>query len=173
METLPKSETWMTQTKGGSHQQEYLAKFGSRPDIKAQKIKNPFIFWLPAGTCCRIWGFLKKNSKAGEFGPFFHENHDFQVVIMQKIAKENTGAKKKRNPEKRTKKKGRMKLTDNNYMGIGLPLHKSISNHSTKRFRWNTFWMKYSCQIVWNSVWAFKVNWDIVPSKRASTGNGF
>jgi hypothetical protein len=66
-----------------------------------------------------------------------------------------------------------MKLTDNNYMGIGLPLHKSISNHSTKRFRWNTFWMKYSCQIVWNSVWAFKVNWDIVPSKRASTGNGF
>jgi hypothetical protein len=95
----------MTQTKGGNHRQEYLAKFGSRPDMKAQKLKNPFIFWLPAGTRCRIWVFFSKNQKLANLDLFFHENHNFQVVIMQKIAKENTGAKKKRNPEMRTKKK--------------------------------------------------------------------
>jgi hypothetical protein len=94
METLPKSETQMTQTKGGNHQQEYLAKFGSRPDMKAQKFKNPFIFWLPVGTCCKIWVFFFLIQKLANLDHFFHENHNFQVVIMQKIAKENTGAKK-------------------------------------------------------------------------------
>jgi hypothetical protein len=46
-----------------------------------------------------------KSQKLANLDLFFHENHDFRVVIMQKIAKENTGAKKKRNPEMRTKKK--------------------------------------------------------------------
>jgi hypothetical protein len=61
----------MTQTKGGNHQQEYLAKFGSRPDMKAQKIKNPFMFWLPAGTCCKIWVFFIKKFKSWRIWTIF------------------------------------------------------------------------------------------------------
>ncbi len=34
----------------GNHPQEDLAKFGYRPDMKVEKIKNPFTFWLSAGT---------------------------------------------------------------------------------------------------------------------------
>jgi hypothetical protein len=37
----------------GDHQQEDLAKFGCRTDMK---FKNPFTFWLSAGTCCKIIG---------------------------------------------------------------------------------------------------------------------
>jgi hypothetical protein len=33
--------------------QEDLAKIGYRPDVKVNSLKNPSIFWLPAGTCCR------------------------------------------------------------------------------------------------------------------------
>jgi hypothetical protein len=41
----------------GNHQQEDLAKFGCRTDMK---FKNPFTFWLSAGTCCKkIGDFLK------------------------------------------------------------------------------------------------------------------
>jgi hypothetical protein len=37
----------------GDHPQEELAKFGYRPDVKEEVyFNNPFIFWLPAGTCC-------------------------------------------------------------------------------------------------------------------------
>jgi len=30
-----------------------LAKFGYRPDMKVEKLMNPFMCWLPAGTCCK------------------------------------------------------------------------------------------------------------------------
>ncbi len=30
-----------------------LAKCGYRPDMKVEKLMNPFMFWLPAGTCCK------------------------------------------------------------------------------------------------------------------------
>jgi hypothetical protein len=36
----------------GDHPQEELAKFGYGPDVKEEFFNNPFIFWLPAGTCC-------------------------------------------------------------------------------------------------------------------------
>jgi hypothetical protein len=32
------------------HPQKYLAKFDYRPNMK-ESFKNPFIFWLPIGTC--------------------------------------------------------------------------------------------------------------------------
>jgi hypothetical protein len=36
------------------HSQEDLAIFGYRPDVEGRKIMRIlFIFWLPAGTCCR------------------------------------------------------------------------------------------------------------------------
>jgi hypothetical protein len=33
--------------------QQDLAKFGYRLGMKIEKFKNPFIFWLPAGTYSR------------------------------------------------------------------------------------------------------------------------
>jgi hypothetical protein len=41
---------WSSQT--DDYWQEYLAKFGYRPDMKVEKFKNLIIFQLPAGTCC-------------------------------------------------------------------------------------------------------------------------
>jgi hypothetical protein len=36
------------------HSQEDLAKFGNRSDMKVENFQNPFVFWLPAKTCCKI-----------------------------------------------------------------------------------------------------------------------
>ncbi len=37
------------------HSKENLAKFGYRPYMKVKYFNNNFIFWLPAGTCCRTY----------------------------------------------------------------------------------------------------------------------
>jgi len=44
----------------GYHPQEDLSEFGCRPDVKVENLKNAFIFWLPAGTCCRDLEFFIK-----------------------------------------------------------------------------------------------------------------
>jgi hypothetical protein len=36
-----------TLSQNGDRPQEYLAKFGYRPDTKLEKFFNPAIFWLP------------------------------------------------------------------------------------------------------------------------------
>ncbi len=46
--------------------QEGLVKFDYGPNMKVEKFKNPFIFWLFSGTCCRnlavfFLNFWKKN----------------------------------------------------------------------------------------------------------------
>jgi hypothetical protein len=42
----------------GDHPQEDLAIFGQTPDMKAKTFTKPFIFWLPAGTCCKNLAIL-------------------------------------------------------------------------------------------------------------------
>jgi hypothetical protein len=36
-----------------NYPQEYLAKFGYKPDMKVYIKKNPFMFWLQAITSCK------------------------------------------------------------------------------------------------------------------------
>jgi hypothetical protein len=45
-------------TQTGDYPPEELVKFGYRKVMKIEGFKNPFLFWLPAGTC--VW-------KSGDF----------------------------------------------------------------------------------------------------------
>jgi len=38
-----------------------VANLCYRSDMNVENIKNPFIFWLPAGTCCSRANFFTKN----------------------------------------------------------------------------------------------------------------
>jgi hypothetical protein len=56
------------------HPQEYVANFGYRPGVKVYKFKNPFIFLLLDGTCCRYLAIPNiLILKYGELGSFFHQ----------------------------------------------------------------------------------------------------
>jgi hypothetical protein len=43
--------------------------------MKVQKIKNPFVFWLPAGTCCKNLAILISISNVVNEAYFFDKNH--------------------------------------------------------------------------------------------------
>jgi hypothetical protein len=52
-----------------------LTKFGYRPDMQVIFFKNPFIFWLLAGTCCKsivnLFSILLQSSELGPLFEFF------------------------------------------------------------------------------------------------------
>jgi hypothetical protein len=58
----------------GNHPHEDLARFGYKPNVKVEKLKNSFTFWLPAGACCRNLVISSSFSKSGGLGKFFHKN---------------------------------------------------------------------------------------------------
>jgi len=69
----------------GDHPQEELAKFGYRPDVKEEFLNNPFIFWLPAGTCCTdlagdFSSFLQNLAK---LGPFFTPKKKIPLYVLK------------------------------------------------------------------------------------------
>jgi len=58
---------WYSQI--GEHQEENLAKFGYKPDMRVEKIKNFLMFFLPARTCCKNLVFPPPHN-SGELGSF-------------------------------------------------------------------------------------------------------
>ncbi len=42
--------------------------------MKVKKLKNPFIFWLPPGLCCRNLAIVFEKTKFCKLGSFFHKN---------------------------------------------------------------------------------------------------
>jgi len=40
---------------------------------KQKKTRILLYSWLPTGAYCKYLAILKKNSKSGKIGPFFHE----------------------------------------------------------------------------------------------------
>jgi hypothetical protein len=56
----------------GDHPQEDLATFVWTPDMKVKTCTKPFIFWLPARTCCKNLAILFKTKfKICQIRPIF------------------------------------------------------------------------------------------------------
>jgi hypothetical protein len=73
-------------------QQEDLAKFGYRPDMNVEFLKNPCMFCLPPEPLVEISVLKLFFSKHGKLGPSFSQNilcicqnHVFEVEKMQKV----------------------------------------------------------------------------------------
>lgn len=81
--------------------QEGLVKFDYGPNMKVEKFKNPIIFWLFSGTCCRNLAILFLIFECGKSGASSKQksficvkiwNHFLQVEKIWKLApKNNTG----------------------------------------------------------------------------------
>jgi hypothetical protein len=56
--------------------QEDYAKFGYRPGMKIEKIRYPFIYWLPAGTYCRDLAILSFQNLAN-LRSFFYKSPSY------------------------------------------------------------------------------------------------
>jgi len=78
---------WYSQI--GEHQEENLAKFGYKPDIRVEKIKNFLMFFLPARTCCKNLVFPPPAPNSGELGSFLKSMYQklffFPVQKNEKI----------------------------------------------------------------------------------------